>query len=134
MGLSLMLLTQFLDNWGDALCQSVINNVGGLFAFQLGPDDSKRLSNTLTPFSSDVVENLDLHEAIVKMRLDGRTLPAFDMRTLPIQRPSQPSVLAQIREQTRRRFARPRSVVEAQLASHYQAQGHTTSAYDVDED
>jgi hypothetical protein len=49
------------------------------------------------------------------MQLAGETLPAFDVKTLPLTAPANDRVLKQIRAQTRQRFAKARSEVESAL-------------------
>ncbi len=115
LGLSpLLLSTQYLDAWGEELAESVLGNAGTLIVFRCGPTDSRRLAAAVKPFTPDDLENLDRHEAVVKLQIDGATMPAFDFRTLPITAAPNEQTLARIRAHTRARYARPRGAIEHQ--------------------
>ena len=72
---------RFLDSWGEALTQSVLGNVGALVAFRPSGNDSRHLGHAFRPFTPEHLEDLDRFEAVVKLQVDGRTAPAFDIRT-----------------------------------------------------
>jgi hypothetical protein len=112
---TLLIATQFIKGWGDQLAESVLGNVGTLICFRCGPMDSALLARLLRPFSHDQLEDLDRYRCVVKMQLAGETLPAFDVRTLPLTVPANDRVLEQIRTQTRQRFAKTRGEVESAL-------------------
>lgn len=111
-GASPILLTQFLANWSEQLSQAILGNNASLIAFAVGPDDSRKLAPILRPFTGEQLLDLDRHEAIAKIQVNGHAVPAFDIKTLPVTSPRNDEVLEQIRAQTRARFARPRQTVE----------------------
>lgn len=115
LALALVLSSQYLDAWGDELAESVLGNVGALVAFRCGPRDSHRLRASIKPFTPDQLEDLDRHEAVAKLQIGGTTVPAFDLKTLPVNAAPDEALLARIRAQTRARYTRPREVVEAEL-------------------
>jgi hypothetical protein len=115
MGLGLLLLTQLLDNWDEQLLKSILGNVGTLVSFTLGPDDARKLAPVLRLFSAEDLMDLDKYEAVVKIRVGGNSVPAFDIRTHKIVAEPDENAAAQIRLQTGRRFATPRAQVEASL-------------------
>jgi hypothetical protein len=115
LGVALILSSQYLDAWGEDLAESVLGNVGALIAFRCGPTDSHRLRASIRPFAAEQLQDLDRHEAIVKLQISGATVPAFDITTLPIDSPPDGTVLDRIRAQTRTRYTRPRRLVEDEL-------------------
>ena len=116
LGVPLLLATQFLGGWSEAAAESVLGNVGTLIAFRSGVNDSHRLAASLKPFTSDQLENLDRHEAVIKMQSDGATLPAFDIRTAHIRTAADDAVLDAVRARTRRLYAARRSDLDATWA------------------
>ncbi len=134
LGLTLILSTQYLDAWGEALAQSVLGNVGTLICFRCGPNDSRALAASLRPFTPEQLENLDRHEAIAKLQIEGTTQPAFDFRTMPISAPADEQTLAYIRAHTRQLYARPRREVEAEIGARDSKQPGSRRAQDVDEE
>lgn len=111
-GLFVVAMSQFLDQWTEPLANAILGNVGTTVVFAVGPNDSRRLGHALRPFRAEDAEDLDKFEALVKLRVDGRSMPAVDIRTLPVASPRNETALQRIREQTRARFTRPRAEVE----------------------
>jgi hypothetical protein len=135
---TLILITQHLSGWSEQLSESILGNLGSLICFRCGPTDSHRLAAQLKPFEPEDLQNLDRHEAIAKLQVEGRTLPAVPIRTRPIDRPTDEALLARIRQRSLARFTRPRQAVEAELMAHFsQAQPSQRSykqADDIDEE
>jgi hypothetical protein len=119
LGLALVLSTQHLAAWGEALAESVLGNVGTQIAFRCGPTDSRRLAHSLRPFTPEQLEDLDRFEAIVKLQVDGQTVPAFDLRTTPLAASPDPAMLARIRARTREQHAKPRDEIEQDISTMY---------------
>ena len=83
-GLYLTVAHQFLGQLRGKTLESVMGNVGTTIVFQTGPDDARALAPYYGPeFGPEDLMNLDLHEAAVKMRLGGQTLPAYGLATRP---------------------------------------------------
>ncbi len=119
LGITLMMSTQFIDGWSEALADAVMGNTGTLIAFRCGPNDSRRLANTLRPFTSEQVEDLNRFEAIVKLQSGGITIPAFDISTRPLTGRPDPDAYDRMRANTRKRYGRPRAEVEAELNARH---------------
>lgn len=131
---ALLLLTQFLDGWDEALCNAVLGNVGTLISFRVGPNDSRRLAAQLKPFSAEQIENLSPYEAIVRLRAAGVSLPAFDVRTLPIDRAADDARLQRIRDRSRFRYGRPRAEIQAEREHQAPVAALRRRREDCDED
>jgi hypothetical protein len=115
-GLTVIALSQYLDQWSEALAESILGNVGTTIVFAVGPNDSVKLARTLRPFTAADAEDLSRFEALVKLRLDGVSIPTFDIRTLPLTSAPDPAMLEQIRAQSRARFTLPASADSNQAA------------------
>lgn len=132
--LPLLLSTQFLAGWSEALAEATLGNVGTLIAFASGPSDSRRLAGHLRPFTSEDLQDLDRYEAFAKLQIGGRTMPAFDFRTLPVEAPWDEHALDRLRAQTRQRFAKPRHLVEEALQTIVSPATVSHLRIDIDED
>ncbi len=111
-GMIPVLLTQFLSNWAPRLEQAVIGNSASLITFALGDDDARKLAPMYAPFTAEQIINLDAHEPLVKISVNGKTSPAFTMQTERITRQPDPGHLRIARENARRRFGKPRAEVD----------------------
>jgi hypothetical protein len=98
--LAVISATQYLDKWSADMVQA---------------EDAQRLRALIAPFAPQDVLTLDRFEALASFHVDNQAQPAIDIRTIPIDRPEDHGRLDRIREQTRRRFCRPRGEVEAEL-------------------
>jgi hypothetical protein len=103
---NLLIATQFIKQWSESLAQSVLGNVSTLICFRCGPLDSALLSRLMRPYTHDQLEDLNRFEAVVKMQVYGNSLPAFDIRTLPLEGSPNQCQLELIRKQTKQRFSR----------------------------
>jgi hypothetical protein len=81
-GLALMLATQHFGQLVGETREAVMGNVGGVIAFATSPEDARMLAPFVKPgFSADDLVNLDRFEAAVWLRHEGKTLPAFSLKT-----------------------------------------------------
>jgi hypothetical protein len=121
---SVILATQYLDAWGEQLLKSATSNFGTLICFSVSNADSKKLSASLAPFTSEQVQTLNRYEAIVRMQYNGQTIPAFDVKTVMVENMRNDvennKLLDNIRTRSRQHFTRPKAEVEAEIAQRYQ--------------
>lgn len=83
-GLSLTVANQFLRQLAGETLEAVLGNVGSTVVFACGSRDARTLSHVLRPeFDAEDVANFDRFHAAVKMQVDGKTVPAFTLSTLP---------------------------------------------------
>lgn len=116
-GLGIILLSQFLNQWTEALSEAVLGNVTTVISFAVGPQDSRRLAQSLKPYTPEQLENLSAHQAVVRTQVAGTALPAFDIHTAPLTAEARPETLERIRHQTRARFTQSRDEVERQFGT-----------------
>ena len=122
LGVTLLMSTQFIDGWSEALADAVMGNTGTIVAFRCGPQDSHRLANTIRPFTSQQLEDLNRYQAIVKLQTAGVTIPAFDIATLPPAGSPDPAALEYMRARSRQLYARPRKTIEADAHNSHSAE------------
>lgn len=122
LGVTLLMSTQFIDGWSEALADAVMGNTGTIVAFRCGPQDSHRLANTIRPFTSEQLEDLNRYQAIVKLQTAGITIPAFDIATLPPSGSPDPAALEYMRAMSRHLYARSRKEVEADIHNPQRAE------------
>jgi hypothetical protein len=121
-GLSLIVAHQYLRQLEGNTLESLMGNVGATIMFRVGPQDAQALAPFVRPeHSSDDLLNLDRFLAIVKMQLEGRTLPAFSLDTVEPVTPPEDALdrKQRIVDASRTRYARPRAEIEAELLSQY---------------
>jgi hypothetical protein len=119
-GLCVVALSQYLDQWTEALSQAILGNVGTVITFQVGPNDSRKLSNFLSPFTPAEAENLDKFEALIKMRVDGRTIPTFNLNSLPLVGEADETIYNQVRQQSRARFTKPKDQLKPPIPEAFE--------------
>lgn len=82
-GLALTVANQYLQQLAGNTLDAIMGNVGAMVVFQCGLDDARRLAPYMAPgFTAEDLVNLDKYEAVVKLRVDGETQPAFSLSPL----------------------------------------------------
>lgn len=122
-GLRMTVANQYLRQLAGDTLEAIMGNVGTTVMFRLGPQDTTVMVPFIKPqFENEDLLNLDQFETIVKMRLKGKTLPAFNMNTLPaLSLPEETRAAAvTLIEQSRAKYARPKEEVEKAFISRYQ--------------
>jgi energy-coupling factor transporter ATP-binding protein EcfA2 len=114
--LSLTLASQQLSTQIDERLRSaILGNVGTLISFRVGVEDAKLLAPEFAPtFGVTDLINLPNHHIYLKLLIDGRPSQPFSACTLS-PTPTRASYKREIIEQSRQRYARPRSDVEREL-------------------
>lgn len=117
-GLGLTLAHQYLAQLTDSVRDAVLGNVGSMMVFRIGASDAEVLEGEFSPpFTAGDLMVLPRYHAAVKVLARGEALAPFSAQTLPaLSVPVEATAIAsRIREESRRRFCRPRSEVEAAI-------------------
>lgn len=116
-GLALVLAHQYLGQLPERLAAAVLGNVGSIVAFRLGAADAEVLGSELAPtILPDDLMALPPYHAAVRVLARGAQLPAVIGQMLPpLPRPENDGRSAELLVQSRLRYARPRSEVEAAI-------------------
>lgn len=114
--LALTLAHQYTAQLGEALRSAVFGNVGTILCMRIGFEDARLLSEQLDPLAPHSLTELDPHRAWVR-RLSGGTMlePTF----AELCRPATPrwGRAVKVLEESRRKFATPREIVERNIAT-----------------
>lgn len=117
-GLGLVLAHQYLAQLTDSVRDAVLGNVGSMVVFRVGGTDAALLeSEFMPPFTASDLMALPRYHVAVKLLARGETLAPFSARTLPALTPPSDTraIVERIIAQSRQRYARPRSAVEATI-------------------
>lgn len=83
-GLCLTVANQFLGQLRGDTLESILGNVGEAVIFSCGPNDARALAPFVRPeFTVDDLTSFDRFNAVVRMQLNKKTMPAFSVGTLP---------------------------------------------------
>lgn len=114
--LSLVLGHQYLAQVAPAIRAAVFGNVGTLVAFQVGYDDAEELAGEFSPYAPEVLAGFSRGEIAVRTVADGTTSVPFLGSTIAEVGWSYYASREKVIEQSRRRYGRPRGVVEGRLS------------------
>jgi len=115
--LSLTVAHQFIAQLTDEIRDAVFGNVGSMCAFRVGPTDAEMLEKQFAPtFSKQDLINVENRNAYVRMLVQGRPAPAFNIETLPYPEVNTAHI-NDIKQLSYLQYGRPRAEVEAEILS-----------------
>lgn len=114
--LNLTIAHQYIEQMSEEVRAAVFGNVGTMITFRVGAYDAEVLEKEFAPiFTAEDLVNLGFIQIYLKLMIDGVSSPPFSATTLaPIKKPDS-SYRDQILDSSRENFARPRSMVEADI-------------------
>ncbi len=78
--LSLNIAHQFIAQLDEKIKDAVFGNVGSIASFRVGTEDAEFLEKQFAPvFTARDIQNLDNHNAYVKLLMDGRPVKPFNI-------------------------------------------------------
>lgn len=114
-GLNLTVANQYVSQMGDVVRDAVFGNVGTMVTFRVSADDAPLLGKQFEPqFEPNDLLQMHNRNFIINMVIKGEKSPAFSATTLTIP-PSQTDYMEHIVETSRRKYARGRAEVEAEI-------------------
>ncbi len=123
-GLALTLAHQYLGQLPERIRDAIVGNVGTLLIFRVGGADAQTFAAELAPvFAENDLMSLPRGHLVARIMAHGEALTPFSARTLPPGKSAEDTSdrAAAIREQSRQRFTRPRTEVEAAIAENFGA-------------
>ena len=116
--LTLTTANQHIGQLSPAVRQAIFGNVGSLIVFRLGIEDAHSVARELGVFTDQDILNLEVGQAIARV---GGSAAAFNVQTFkePIPPAEDPS--EKVVSLARKRYAKPRREVEAELSEVTQA-------------
>lgn len=113
--LNLTVANQYVSQMQPTVRDAVFGNVGSMISFRISPDDAPLLGKQFAPqFLPEDIMQMHNRHFITSMVINGEKAPAFSATTLTLP-PAQTDFSAQIVENTRLHYARPRADVEAEI-------------------
>lgn len=116
-GLNLILAHQYIEQLDEKIRAAIFGNVGTIISFRIGAEDAKYLAQEFAPvFEEADLINLPNFHICLKLMIDGVTSRPFSAVTIRL-REINTSHKEEIIEFSRKKYTRPRGVIERQFAS-----------------
>ena len=114
--LNLTMAHQYIEQMEEEVRDAVFGNVGTMITFRVGAYDAEVLEKEFAPtFTAEDLVNLGLRQIYLKLMIDSVTSQPFSATTLPPIKQPERSYVKEITENSRKTFARLRSVVEKEI-------------------
>ena len=114
-GLNLTVANQYVSQMQDTVRDAVFGNVGTMISFRVSADDAPLLSKQFEPqFEPNDLLQMHNRNFIINMVIKGEKAPAFSATTLTIPT-AQTNYMQHIVDSSRRKYARDRASVEAEI-------------------
>ncbi len=114
--LCLTVAHQFISQLSDKIRDAVFGNVGSMVAFRIGADDAEYLEKQFSPvFDKNNLINIDNLNAHMKLIINNQISQPFNAEIPLPERASGKSNVEEIRENSRKKYGRPRDVVEREI-------------------
>lgn len=115
--LNLTIAHQYIEQMEEEVRNAVFGNVGTMISFRVGAFDAEVLEKEFAPtFTAEDLVNLGFAQIYLKLMIDGVSSKPFSAVTMaPIAR-SEISFKDDVINSSREQFARPRAVVEKEIA------------------
>ncbi len=114
-GLNLTVANQYISQMQDTVRDAVFGNVGTMISFRSSADDAPILSKQFEPqFEPNDLLQMRNRSFIINMIIKGEKAPAFSATTLALPT-SQANYMQHIVDSSRRKYARERTEVEAEI-------------------
>ncbi len=114
--LNLTIAHQYIEQMDEEVRDAVFGNVGTMVTFRVGAYDAEVLEKEFAPvFTSEDLVNLGLRQIYLKLMIDSVTSQPFSASTLPPIQIPRSTYVKEIMENSRRIYAKPRSIVEKEI-------------------
>ena len=109
---------QLVTDTSTKVRDAVFGNVGTMVSFRVGAADAEFLEKEFAPeFGVQDMVNLPNYHIYLKLLVDGLRSRAFSAKTIePLKMKSSKEMVDRVIENSRRRYARPREVVEKEIS------------------
>ncbi len=115
-GLNLTVANQYVSQMTDSVKNAIFGNVGSMISFRVSVEDAPVLAKQFEPqFDAQDLIQMNNRHFVINMVIKGEKTPAFSAKTLDLPKPIN-DYTAKIIENTRRRYGKPKVVVEKMIA------------------
>ena len=127
-GLGLTIAHQFIAQLEEGIKDSVFGNVGSMAVFRVGADDAQFLETQFAPiFTATDMLKIDNHNAYLKMLVNGRPVPPFNIETMAPSHGT-PEIIDQLKQLSYLKFGRDRATVDGAIMKKYAAASQSATA------
>lgn len=114
--LNLSITNQYIAQLPEPIRDAVIGNVGTLVSFRVGVPDAEFMAHEFAPvFTEKDLTNLEAYHCYIKLLVDNAPVQPFNIKTMRDETPPSAELGQAIREMSRLKFGRDRSMVEAEV-------------------
>ena len=125
-GLSLTIAHQFIGQIDENIKKAVFGNVGSMAVFRVGAEDAEFLASQFAPiFSASDIMKIENHNAYMKMLINGRPVPPFNIETAPPHQGNS-EIVAQLKNLSYLKFGKDRKIVDDAIMKKYLSVGPAT--------
>ena len=108
-------IAQLVKNQDTAVRDAIFGNVGTVISYRIGVDDAELLAKQLgPPVTEHDVINMEKFTTYVRLLVDNQATKPFNMNVFP-PIPGNPELASQIKELSRLKYGRERSIVEEEI-------------------
>jgi hypothetical protein len=119
--LALTIAHQYIEQMEENVRAAIFGNVGTIITFRVGPFDAEVLKTVFEPtFHPEDIVNLDKYQIYLTLMIDGAGSQPFSADTLPPIDDLPVSFKSRILDESRQRYARRRSSVEAAVNKRHE--------------
>jgi hypothetical protein len=117
--LSLNVVHQYIAQLEENIKDAVFGNVGSMVSFRVSSDDAEYLESQFAPnFDASDIMNIDNFNTYAKIIVNGRTVDAFNMRSIaPVE--ERPDLVEHLKELSYRKYGGNRAAIEADIARRF---------------
>lgn len=107
---------QLVKNGDTKIRDSIFGNVGTVISYRIGVDDTEILAKQFAPvFSEYDLLNVPARSVFIKMLIEGREPPAFNMKIPARDDPQFPQIAESLKELSRLKYGRDRDIIEEEI-------------------
>lgn len=120
-GLSLNIAHQFIAQLDPKIKDAVFGNVGSMAVFRVGAEDAQFLESQFAPiFKASDIMKIENHNAYLKLLINGKPVPPFNIETLPPPQ-GRPEIVESIKNLSYLKFGKERRSVDDAIMKKYLA-------------
>ena len=130
--LNLIIAHQYIAQLEEKIRDAVLGNVGTFISFRIGVEDAELVAKELEPiFNENDVINIERFHAYLRLMIDSAKSKSFTMATYPPPQGANEKIANAVRELSRLKYGRDKTVVEKEIMERAQLGSAEKSAADI---
>jgi len=115
--LNLNITNQYIAQIPEPIRDAIIGNVGTIASFRIGVPDAEFMAHEFAPvFNETDLNNIEAYNAYIKLLVNNAPTKPFSMKTIKDETPDNEKLSAAIKQLSRLKYGRDRSIVEAEVS------------------